>query len=186
MIHLVAISGSLRKASFNSALLRAAIELAPAGCRISTGSIRDIPLYDGDREAADGVPTAVAALKDSVAQADGLMLFTPEYNNGIPGVFKNAIDWMSRPASDLARVFGAKPVALCGASPGALGTALSQDAWLSVLRALGTRPWFGGRLLVSRANTLVDADGNVTDDATRAKLRQFVEGFAAVVAKERG
>ncbi len=180
-MNLIALSGSLRKASYNTALLRAAVELAPAGCDIAIGSIREFPLYDGDLEAADGVPRAVTDLKNRIAGADGLMLFTPEYNNGIPGVFKNAVDWLSRPADDIARVFGGKPVALCGASPGGFGTLLSQDAWLSVLRTLGTKPWFGGRLLVSRAHTLFDADGKLTDVATRERLKQFVEGFAAFV-----
>ncbi len=80
-------------------------------------------------------------LKEQIAGADGLILFTQEYNNGIADVFKNAIDWLSRPAEDIASVFGDKPVALCGASPGGFGTILSQDAWLPVLRTLGTRPW---------------------------------------------
>ena len=181
MIKLIGLSGSLRKGSYNSALLRAAIELAPGDCTLVAGSIRDIPLYDGDVEAAEGLPSAVIELKDRIADADGLMLFTPEYNNGMPGVFKNAIDWLSRPAGDIPRVFGDKPLALCGASPGGFGTILSQDAWLSVLRTLGTKPWFGGRLLVSRAHTLVDAEGRITDEPTRERLRQFVEGFAAFV-----
>jgi len=81
----------------------------------------------------------------AIAAADGLLLVTPEYNNSIPGVFKNAIDWLSRPPADISRVFGGKPVAIIGASPGGFGTILSQEAWLPVLRTLGTKPWFGGR-----------------------------------------
>ncbi|HSV58513.1 MAG TPA: NADPH-dependent FMN reductase, partial [Variovorax sp.] len=137
MTRLIGISGALRQGSYNTALLNAAIELAPPGCELAAGSIRGIPLYDGDLEAAEGLPAPVKQLKDLIAQADGLILFTPEYNNGIPGVFKNAIDWLSRPSSDIARVFGGKPVALCGASPGGFGTILSQNAWLAVLRTLG-------------------------------------------------
>ena len=109
----------------------------------------------------------------------GLLLATPEYNNGVPGVFKNVIDWASRPAADIGRVFGGRPVALIGASPGGFGTILSQDNWLSVLRTLGTRPWFEGRLMVSRAGGLFDDQGRLTDDATRARLRDFIAGFAA-------
>jgi NAD(P)H-dependent FMN reductase len=183
MSRLIGLSGSLRKASFNAALLRAAVEQAPDGVEIVAASIHGIPLYDADVEAADGVPEAVTALKEQIAGADGLMLFTPEYNNGIPGVFKNAIDWLSRPPKDIARVFGGKPVALCGASPGGFGTVLSQTAWLPVLRILGTRPWFGTRLTVARANTLFDADGRLTDDATRQQLQAFVQGFADFVAR---
>ena len=116
------------------------------------------------------------------AGADGVLLVTPEYNNGIPGVFKNGIDWLSRPANDIARVFGGKPVAIVGASPGGFGTILAQDAWLPVLRTLGTRPWFEGRLLASRAGSLFDAEGRLTDEATRQRLREFVAGFVASIA----
>ncbi|CAN5516693.1 NADPH-dependent FMN reductase [soil metagenome] len=177
MTKIVGISGSLRKGSYNTALLRAATGLMPAGSTLVTGSIRGIPLYDGDVEAAEGIPTAVTELKDLIAGADGLVLFTPEYNNGMPGVFKNAIDWLTRPASDIPRVFGSKPVAIAGASPGGFGTILSQNGWLPVLRTLGTRPWFGGRLMVSRAHKLMNANGDVSDQATLDQLRDFMAGF---------
>ncbi|UDF28395.1 UNVERIFIED_ORG: NAD(P)H-dependent oxidoreductase [Roseateles sp. XES5] len=180
MTKLVVISGSLRKASFNTALLRAALAMAPEGVEIAEGSIHGIPLYDGDVEAAEGIPEAVTRLKDLVADADGVILFTPEYNNGIPGVFKNAIDWMSRPSSDIARVFGGKPFAITGASPGNFGTLLSQEAWLPIMRTLGTVPWFGAKLMVSRAGTVIQ-DGRIADAATGQKLRDFVAGFAAFV-----
>lgn len=186
MTRLIGISGSLRHASFNTALLNAAIELAPAGCELVAGTIRGIPLYDGDVEAAEGIPPAVATLKDQIAQADGLVLFTPEYNNGISGVFKNAIDWLSRPPSDSARVFGGKPVALCGASPGGFGTILSQAAWLPVLRTLQADFWSGGRLMVARANTLMDANGRLADEATRTRLAAFIADFAAFVQSRGG
>ena len=135
-MRLIAISGSLRQDSFNTQLLREAARVAPEGVELVEGTIRGIPLYDGDLERDQGMPEAVVALKDLVAGADGLILFTPEYNNGIPGVFKNAIDWMSRPSTDIARVFGGRPTAILGASPGGFGTILSQNAWLPVLRTL--------------------------------------------------
>src|SRR5438093_8569795 len=138
-------------------LLRAAVELAPAGTTIEIGSIRDIPLYDGDVEASTGVPASVQALKDRIAGAEGLLIATPEYNNSIPGVAKNAIDWLSRPGADISRVFGGKPVAIIGASPGGFGTILSQNAWLPVFRTLGADLWAGGRMLVSRAGNVFDA-----------------------------
>src|SRR5690242_4563901 len=100
MTRLLGISGSLRKASFNSGLLRAAVDLAPEGTTLLAGSIEGIPLYNGDDEREQGIPEAVQVLKRQLAAADGLLLFTPEYNNGMPGVFKNAIDWLTRPASD--------------------------------------------------------------------------------------
>src|SRR5262245_29129424 len=132
MSRIVAIAGSLRTGSYNAALLRAAVAAAPAGLQVETVSIRGIPLYDGDAEAASGIPEAVAKLKNLVASSDGLLLVTPEYNNGIPGVFKNAIDWLSRPNADIPRVFGGRPVALMGATPGRGGTILAQNAWLPV------------------------------------------------------
>src|SRR5216110_2607606 len=163
MTTIVGLSGSLRSGSFNTALLRAATESMPAGARLELGSIKGIPLYDADVEAASGVPDVVAALKERIVAADGLLLVTPEYNNSIPGVFKNAIDWLSRPPADIQRIFGGKPVALIGASPGGFGTILSQNAWLPVLRTLGAELWSEGRLLVSRAQGVFDESGTLTD-----------------------
>ncbi|XSG81111.1 MAG: NADPH-dependent FMN reductase [Methyloligella sp. ZOD6] len=185
MTTIFGLSGSLRAASFNAGLLRAAAEVAPDGTDVIVGTIRGVPLYDGDAEAATGIPADVLWLKDQLAAADALLLVTPEYNNGIPGVFKNAIDWMTRPASDISGLFGGKPVAVIGASPGGFGTILSQNHWLPVLRTLGTEPWFGGRILVSRVGTLFDEKGNLTDDATRESLRKFLAGFVSFVSAER-
>lgn len=178
MTTILGLSGSLRRASFNAGLLRAAVEAAPEGCRIETGSIREVPLYDADLEEKDGLPAAVTALQAALAGADGLLLVTPEYNNGVPGVFKNAIDWMSR--GEGLKLFRGKPVAIIGASPGGFGTILAQDHWLPVLRTLHMRPWFEGRLMVSRAEGLFDAGGNLTDTATRERLAKFVAGFAGL------
>ena len=182
MTTVIGLSGSLRKSSFNSALLRAAVELAPAALTLELGSIRDIPLYDGDVEAEAGIPAAVAALKDRIAAADGLLLVTPEYNQSIPGVFKNAIDWLSRPGQDIARVFGGKPVGIIGATPGPAGTRLSQTAWLPVLRSLGAQPWFGKQLYVAGAAQAFDPSGKLIDPKIRQLLSDYLAGFAQLVA----
>ena len=182
MTLLVGISGSLRKHSFNAGLLRAARAAMPGGATLEIASIAGVPLYNADIEEAQGIPPAVAALKEMIARADGLLLATPEYNNGIPGVFKNAIDWASRPPADITRLFANKPVAIIGASPGGFGTVLAQNAWLPVLRTLGAILWTGGRLMVPGAGKAFDAEGELTDDAVRARLRKFVEDFTAAVA----
>ncbi|KZC18517.1 MULTISPECIES: NADPH-dependent FMN reductase [Rhodanobacter] len=179
MAVLVGFSGSLRKGSFNAALLRAAVAAMPAGSRLRVMSIAAFPLYNADDEAAHGIPAEVAALKEAIAAADGLLIATPEYNNSIPGVTKNALDWLTRPPADIPRVFAGKPVALMGASPGGFGTILSQNAWLPVLRTIGAELWSGGRLLVSRAGSVFDADGAIADARTGEQLRQFMQGFVA-------
>ena len=178
MTTILGISGSLRAGSFNTALLRAAQALAGPEVKFAVATLHGIPLYDGDVEQRDGLPAGVSDLKARIISSDGVLLSTPEYNNGIPGVFKNAIDWLSRPSSDIAQVFGDRPFAVIGASPGGFGTILAQDAWWPVLRTLRTRTWFGGRLMVSRAGGVFDAQGALVDDKVRAQLRDFVAGFA--------
>ena len=185
MATIIGLCGSLRRGSYNGLLLRAVVAAAPPGTRIETVSIRDIPLYDGDVEVEAGVPAPVQALKERIAAADGLLLATPEYNNSIPGVLKNAIDWMTRPPADIARVFRGRPVALMGATPGLGGTALAQTAWLPVLRTLGMRPWFDARLQITSAAKVFDSEGHVTDEKARDRIRTFIEGFAAFVTESR-
>jgi NAD(P)H-dependent FMN reductase len=179
MIRILAISGSLRAASYNTALLQAAQATPTAGARLEVATLHGIPLYDGDLEQAEGTPAAVQALKARMLAADGVLLATPEYNNGIPGVFKNAVDWLSRPTPGMADVFRDRPLAVIGASPGGFGTILAQSHWLPVLRTLGVRFWSGGRLMVSRAGTVFAADGTLQDEAVRKQLGEFVAGFAA-------
>jgi chromate reductase, NAD(P)H dehydrogenase (quinone) len=179
MTKLVGISGSLRKGSYNTALLRAAVELAPAGAEVETASIAAIPLYDADFEGEHGIPAPVTELKDRIAAASGLLIVTPEYNQSIPGVLKNAIDWLSRPPKDIPRVFGNKPVAIMGATPGPWGTRLSQTAWLPVMRALGTRVWFGKQLYVPAAAQVLDAEGRLVDEKIKKVLTELMAGFVA-------
>jgi chromate reductase, NAD(P)H dehydrogenase (quinone) len=182
MTKVLGISGSLRRGSHNSALLRAATALMPEGATLEVATIRGIPLYDADIE-AQGIPAAVAQLKEAVVAADGVLLVTPEYNNSIPGVFKNAIDWLSRPAADARRVFGGRRFALIGASPGPWGTTLSQSAWLPVLRTLGVQLWTGGRLMVARAGNVFDESGALKDAAIEDQLKQFLAGYVTFLRR---
>jgi NAD(P)H-dependent FMN reductase len=181
MARIIGIAGSLRRGSYNAALLHAAAERAPAGMEVEIASIAGIPLYDGDLESEQGIPDPVTALKDKIAAADGLLLVTPEYNNSMPGVLKNAIDWLTRPAKDIPRVFGDKPVAIMGATPGMGGTRLAQSAWLPVLRTLGTRAWAGRQLYVAGAAQVFDAEGRLVDEKIKKLLSELMAGFAAFV-----
>ena len=186
MTRLLGISGSLRQGSFNTALLANAAQLLPAGVTLDIRTLHGILLYDGDDEAANGLPEAVSALKDAIAAADGVILATPEYNNGIPGVFKNAVDWASRPAGDIGRVFSGRAFAIMGASPGGFGTLLAQNHWLPVLRTLGVELWSGGRMVVSRAGKVFDAQGTIADPEMREQIRMFLSGFSDFAARQRG
>ena len=181
MTRILGLSGSLRAASFNTALLRAAAGQMPAGASLEVATLHGIPLYDGDVEARDGIPAAVTVLKQQIIDSDALLIATPEYNNSLPGVLKNGIDWLSRPSSDIAQVFGNRPVAVIGASPGGFGTILAQNAWLPVLRTLGAQPWFGARLLVSRAAKVFDDSGAMVDEKMKTQLQQFLQGFVAAM-----
>jgi len=181
---IIAVPGSLRKNSYNLALLRVAAGLAPDGVTIEIASLDGIPLYNGDEENATGIPPAVAALKDKIAGADGLLLATPEYNHSVPGVLKNAMDWLSRPPKDSARVFADRPIAIMGVSSGAIGTRMAQAAWLPVLRALGTRPWFGMQMFVGPAGQVFDEHGTLIDEKTQDRLGDFVAGFAAFIRSQ--
>lgn len=184
MTSIVGLSGSLRRHSFNTALLRQAVRLMPADSSLDVRTLHGIPLFDADDEAERGIPSTVAELKEVIAGADGLILATPEYNNSIPGVFKNALDWLSRPPSDIKRVFGGKPVAIMGASAGGFGTVLSQAAWLPVMRTLGVAVWAGGRLIVPRAGGAFNPDDVLVDDQLSQQLRVFLAGFVSSIERQ--
>ncbi|NVD39675.1 NAD(P)H-dependent oxidoreductase [Ensifer sp. HO-A22] len=186
MVKILGISGSLRKASFNTGLMKAAAADVPEGVEFDTATLHGIPLYDGDIEVKNGIPEAVTALKQKIMAADGVILFTPEYNNSMPGVFKNAIDWLSRPSADIAKVFRGRHFALAGTSPGNFGTILSQNAWLPVMRTLGAELWSGKRLMLPRAETLFDQDGALSDADAADRLRAFVKAFADFAGAQNG
>ena len=178
---IVGLSGSLRSGSYNTALLKAASEEIKDKIEMQIYTVHDIPLYDGDQETRNGIPLRVSEMKEELSNSDGLLIATPEYNNSIPGVLKNAIDWLTRPPQDIKRVFSSLPVALIGASPSAFGTVLAQEAWLPVFRTLGMKPWFGKNLHVSHADKVFDNAGKITDVEISAQLRQFMQGFMAFI-----
>ena len=165
-LHVIGIAGSLRAGSFNRGLLAAAPAIAPAGMTIEIADLRPIPFFDGDVEAA-GLPPAVADLKARVRGAGALLIATPEYNYSVPGVLKNALDWLSRgPDSALA----GKPAAVMGASPGGFGTVRAQLALRQV--ALGTNLLLLQRpeVHVAKAAEKFDAQGRLTDEGVRKNL----------------
>lgn len=175
-ITVTGISGSLRRDSLNTKLLAAARERMPDGSELSIGAIADIPLYNLDVE-QEGIPPAVMKLKEQIIGTDALLLVTPEYNNSIPGVLKNAIDWCTRPPKDTAKVFAQVPVAVMGATPGGFGTVLSQTAWLPVIRTLGMHHYSERKLLASKAPSLFDDDGQLIDEQMHENLSKFLAGF---------
>ena len=177
MTRLIGIAGSLRKGSINRALLGAAARAMPDDSELVIAAIRDIPLYNGDLEESEGIPAAVSALQDQIAGSAGLVIATPEYNSGMPGVLKNVMDWLSRPPEQIGRVFRDRPVAIMGASPGGFGTISAQATWLPVLKALGARTWSGGRMLVSGAGKVFDDDGRMIDEAVMERLSGFMADF---------
>jgi chromate reductase, NAD(P)H dehydrogenase (quinone) len=183
MVKLLGISGSLRKGSFNTALLRAAQRVAAPGIAIEIATLEGIPLYNGDDETANGIPPAVQAMQARVMAADGVLVATPEYNSGVPGVLKNGLDWLSRPHTIIPKVFGGRPFAVFGATPSGYGTALSQNAWLSSFKHLGVDLFVGGRVTVSRVHELLDDKGEISDEATLKHVADFVQAFARFVTK---
>lgn len=170
------IAGSLRKGSYNRALLRATQELAPDGMEIRIfDRIAEIPLYNQDVE-AEGDPEPVEALKRAIGEADALLIATPEYNHGVPGVLKNAIDWASRPPRKA--VLAGKATAILGASPGITGSARAQTQLRQAFVFTDTPALPQPEILVYRAHEKFDAEGRLTD----AKTREFVGKLLVALA----
>jgi NAD(P)H-dependent FMN reductase len=184
MTRLVGFAGSLRKDSYNRALLRAAADLVPDGATLDIVPIDRVPLYNADVESASGIPESVRVLKEAIAASDGLVIATPEYNNGIPGVAKNVIDWVSRPPADVPRILRGKRVALLGATPGGGGTMLAQQAWLPVLRTLRMQLWTGGgTFYVSSAAKALRPEG-IVDHDIETRLKDYLAAFIAYVRSD--
>lgn len=165
------IAGSLRAASYNRGLIRAAIEVAPIGTTVVAYDLGDIPMFNADVEAA-GDPPAVADFKRAIAGADALLIATPEYNHCVPGVLKNAIDWASRPAR--ASVLTDKPVAILGASTGRGGTARAQAHLRDGLAYTNGLVLPLPEVLVDFARERFDETGNLTDEGTMGEVRDLV------------
>lgn len=170
-LRVLGFAGSLRKGSLNRALLRAVAELAPEGMTIEQFDIAAVPLYNGDVEAA-GDPDGVAAFKAAIRAADGVLMVTPEYNHGVPGVMKNAVDWASRPPRGAP--LASKPVGLIGASPGMVGTARGQSQLRQAFEFTNSYCMPQPEVLVSRAHEKFDAAGKLTDQPTIDFLKQYL------------
>ncbi len=177
-----AFAGSLRKASYNRALLEACGELAPPDLALSIVTLDDVPLFNQDVEAA-GEPPGVAALRRAVGGADGLLIATPEYNHGVPGVTKNAIDWLSRPPRG--SVLDGKPVAIVGASPGMTGSARGQSQLRQAFEFTNSYCMPQPEVLVAQAHERFDGDLKLVHDRTRAHLARFLAAFAAWIRRFR-
>jgi chromate reductase, NAD(P)H dehydrogenase (quinone) len=177
---IIAISGALRKASTNTGLLRALIDLAPAEMTIELVTLHGIPIYDGDDEKASGKPQAVKDLDALIRAADGVIIATPEYNFSIPGVLKNATDWLSRGGSP----FKWKRVGVLGSADGPLGTGRSQYHLRQNLQALEAITMPKPEIFVGNASAKFDADGNLTDEDTKRRLAAWLASFAEWVANK--
>jgi chromate reductase len=174
-VHILGISGSLRKQSFNTASLRASMSLLPPGVSMEIFDISAIPLYNEELY-EQGFPAPVQLMRDKIAAADALLFATPEYNYSIPGVLKNAIDWASRPP---AQPFDGKPIAMMGASPGALGTARSQYHLRQVFIYLNGLILNRPEVMIAAAPSRFDANGKLTDAATAEHIRKLLEALVA-------
>ncbi|MDE2021426.1 MAG: NAD(P)H-dependent oxidoreductase [Patescibacteria group bacterium] len=175
---IVALSGSLRKDSYNTMLVRALQSLAPADMEIELTGIGGLPLYNGDLEAA--YPEAAQILKNSMNSADGIIIATPEYNRSIPGVLKNAIDWVTRPYPD--NVFAGKPVLVAGVSSGKIGTAVAQSHLRQIMLYLDADIIGQPEIYLGPAKEFFDTAGNLTNDSTKELLTKGLGALAARVA----
>ena len=164
-------AGSLRRASYNRGLIRAAVAMAPAGIKVISFELDDVPLYNQDVEEA-GEPGSVVAFKQAIARADALLVATPEYNHGVPGVLKNAIDWASRPR--ISSPLRDKPVAVMGATPGNGSTARAQAQLREAFVFTGACVMPLPEVMIGAAASHFDHEGNLTDTALHASLIELI------------
>jgi chromate reductase len=174
-VRILGFAGSLRKQSYNRALLSAANEMVPDGVTLEIFDLEGIPPFNQDLELQP--PDTVKEFKAKIRAADAILIVTPEYNYSIPGVLKNAIDWASRPYGNNA--FDGKPVAVMGASVGMLGTARAQYDLRRSFVFLNMFPLNQPEVLVPFAQDKVDGNGRVTDEKTRKKIKELLERLVA-------
>jgi len=178
---ILAISGSLRKGSFNTQLLKTVAEFVDQGTSIEVFDLADVPLYNGDLD-GDTKPAPVQALLDAIASADGMLIATPEYNYSIPGVLKNAIDWASRPAFN--SVMRGKPTGVMSSSMSTIGGARAQVHLRDVLLATLTPVYLAPDFALASAHTAFDENGRLVDEGTRNFLQKYMTGFTQWVANQ--
>jgi chromate reductase, NAD(P)H dehydrogenase (quinone) len=169
---ILGIAGSLRKASYNLGLLRAATQLIQSGVTLEIATLHEVPLYNADLQAAEGDPPSVVELKRKIVEADVVLFATPEYNYSIPGVLKNAIDWVSRPPKTCG--IRKKPVGVIGASSGESGTMRSQLALRQVFVYLDAYAMVQPEFRLPRAGEKCDANGVLTDEEQKERLRVYL------------
>jgi chromate reductase len=179
-LRILAFAGSLRRDSYNRALLRAAAELAPGDMSIDIFDLSEVPLYNGDVEAGS-VPEGVSRFKAAIQAADGVLMATPEYNHGVPGVMKNAVDWASRPPGGAP--LGGKPVGIIGASPGITGTARGQSQLRQAFEFTNSFCMAQPELLVFKAHEKFDPAGNLIDAATGEHLSRYLAALVMWVRR---
>ncbi len=179
-LRVVAFAGSLRQGSYNRALLRSAVELAPPSLAIEIHDLLEVPVFNQDVEAA-GDPPAVARLKAAIGAADGLLIATPEYNHGPSGVTKNTVDWLSRPPRG--SVLRGRPTAILGASAGAGGTARAQSTLRQSFVLTDTPAMLQPEFLLARAQEKFEADGRLADETSRRDLGRFLASFVDWIAR---
>ncbi|MDH5481839.1 MAG: NAD(P)H-dependent oxidoreductase [Candidatus Bathyarchaeota archaeon] len=172
-ITIIGFAGSLRKDSYNKALLRAAAKLLPKNTKLEIFDLEGIPPFNQDLE--ETMPEKVKKFKTKIRAADAILIATPEYNYSMPGVLKNAMDWASRPYGN--NSFEGKPVAIMGASPGILGSARAQYHLRQVLVALNMHALNRHEVIVSAADDRIDENGNVSDEVTKKKIRELLRNL---------
>lgn len=172
-IRILGIAGSLRRESYNRAALRAATQLVPEGAAIEAFELDGIPGFNQDEE--QNPPVKVVELKKRIREADAILIVTPEYNYSVPGVLKNAIDWASRPYGDSA--WNGKPAAIMGASIGTIGTARAQYHLRQMMVFLNMFPVNQPEVMIGNASERFDAEGNLTDGATKEFIRQLLQNL---------